>query len=260
MLKTRVIPTLLYKDLGLVKGVGFDSGRRVGAALPAVKVYNARDVDELVLLDIAATPAGREPDYELVADLAGECRVPFAVGGGIACPEAIRGLLLSGADKVVINSAAYDRPGLIEAAAGRYGSQCVVAAVDARPWGDGDYQCFSHCATRPAGRRPEDWARELERLGAGEILLTAVHRDGAMEGYDLELIRRVSEAVTVPVIAAGGAGSYRHFLEAIRAGASAVAAASLFHFTEQTPAGAKGFLAGHGVAVRNARIAAEAAA
>ena len=251
MLKTRIIPTLLWKGPGLVKGVAFDSWRRIGTAMPAVKVFNARDVDELVLLDITATEEHRDLDYATVADLAAECFVPFTVGGGIDSVEKIRWLLRSGADKIVVNSAAYARPHLIRKAADTFGSQCVVASIDARTMPDGSHQCFSHCGRIPTGKGPADWAMQLEKLGAGEILITSIERDGTMQGYDVELVRSVTEVVGIPVIAAGGAGSYQHMYEAITAGkASAVAAASIFQFTEQTPAEAKHYLADRGVAVR----------
>lgn len=251
MLKTRVIPTLLWKDVGLVKGVGFDSWRRVGSALPAVKVYNVRDVDELVLLDITASPEHREPDYQTVSELCAECFVPMTVGGGVSNLDAIRRLLLAGADKVAINSAAYTTPQLVSEAARKFGSQCIVASVDVRVMPAGGYQCFSHSGTVATGRDPVSWARELERMGAGEILLTSVERDGTMQGYDLRLIRDVVSAVSISVIASGGAGNYQHMLEAITvAGASAVAAASMFHFTEQTPKEAREYLRQHGVFVR----------
>jgi cyclase len=250
VLKVRVIPTLLWKGLGLVKGVGFDSWRRVGPVLPAVKVYNGRDVDELVLVDITASPQASAPDHEAVADFAAECFVPFTVGGGITGIEDIRLLLRAGADKVSINSAAYAQPGLVEEAAARFGAQCVVASIDARRE-DGGYRCYSHAGTRATGREPAQWARELEARGAGEILVTSIERDGSMLGYDLELVERVARAVNLPVIASGGAGNYEHMRQAIQeAGASAVAAASMFHFTEQTPAGVKDYLAAAGVPIR----------
>jgi cyclase len=253
MLKVRVIPTLLWKDVGLVKGVGFDSGRRVGSVLPAIKVYNARDVDELVLLDIAATAEGRGPDCDTLAELAAECFVPLTVGGGVRDLPTIRELLRAGADKVLINSAAHAEPELIAEASGRFGRQCIVAGVDARRGADGSYECYSHCGVRPTGVEPGLWARRLEQLGAGEILITSIDRDGTMEGYDLELVRRCASVVGLPVIAAGGAGDYAHLLQAIEdGGASAVAAASMFHFTERTPAEARRYLAEHGVPVRDA--------
>lgn len=243
MLKTRIIPTLLWKDFGLVKGVGFDSWRRVGSVLPAIKVYNTREVDELILVDITATSEDREPDYESVAEFSSECFVPLTVGGGIRTLEHITQLLRAGADKVCINTASYDTPELIRAASGRFGAQCIVASVDARILPDGSHQCFKHGGTKSAGITPWEWAAKLEALGAGEILLTSIDRDGTMEGYDLDLLQNVTAAVKIPVIVSGGAGNYNHMLQAVRqGGASAVAAASIFHFTQQTPMEAKLFM------------------
>lgn len=256
MLKVRVIPTLLWKDFGLVKGVAFDSWRRVGPVLPAVKVYDARDVDELMLVDITATTLAQEPDAVSVAEFALACSVPFTVGGGVRTPEQMLQLLHAGADKVSVNSAAYDDPMLVERGARRFGSQCIVAGIDVRRV-DGRARCVSHCGQRDRGRDPVDWARELADRGAGEILLTSVERDGTMQGYDLVLVERVAHAVSIPVIASGGAGTYEHFVQAVRdAGASAVAAASMFHFTEQTPAGAKQALHAAGIPVRRHFVAA----
>lgn len=251
MLKVRVIPTLLWKNLGLVKGVGFDSWRRVGSVLPVLKVYNTRDVDELVLVDISASSNGQAPDHESVADFSDECSVPLTVGGGVTTVPQIIALLRAGADKVSINSAAVERPAFVDEAAARFGAQCVVASVDARRHSDGRYSVFSHSGTRDTGRDPVDWARELASRGAGEILLTSIDRDGTMQGYDLGLVARVAAAVDVPVIASGGAGSYADMVSAVKqAGASAVAAASMFHFTEQTPAGAKQSMHAAGIPVR----------
>lgn len=204
MLKVRVIPTLLWKGLGLVKGAGFDSWRRVGPVLPAIKVYNARDVDELILVDITATQEGELPDHDSVNDYSEECTVPLTVGGGITSVEQVLALLHSGADKIAINSAAYANPLLIEAAASRFGAQCVVASVDVRRMDDGSYRCFSHAGTQDTGREVEQWARELAARGAGEILLTSIERDGTMGGYDLALVEKIARAVDIPVIASGG--------------------------------------------------------
>jgi cyclase len=254
MLKIRVIPTLLWKNLGLVKGVGFHSWRRIGTVLPAIKVYNTREVDELILLDISATPERREPDYESVEEFSAECFVPLTVGGGIRDLDQIKQLLWAGADKVTINTAAFDEPSLVREAAHRFGSQCIVAAIDFRRLSNGHYECYSHCGSKPTRRSPLDWAIEVEALGAGEILLTSIERDGTMEGYDLELTRLVSERVRIPVIASGGAGNYQHLYEAIVEGkSSAVAAASMFQFTQQTPLEAKQFLATKGLPVRRSR-------
>lgn len=250
MLKVRVIPTLLWKSFGLVKGVRFDSWRRVGAIMPAVKVYNQREVDELILVDIEATREGRAPDYAMVEEIAAECFVPLTVGGGVSTLEIVRELLRAGADKVCINSAAYDHPDLIREASARFGAQCIVVGIDARRLEGGTYECISHSGTLGTGRDPESWARHVEAMGAGELLLTSVERDGTMEGYDLDLVARVADSVQIPVIASGGAGSYEHMHQAIQNGAAAVAAASIFHFTEQTPREAKRFFAARGVAVR----------
>lgn len=255
MLKARVIPTLLWKNVGLAKGVGFDSWRRIGTIMPAVKVYNMREVDELILLDITASQEDCYPDYETVQDLSGECFVPLTVGGGVSNLEVIKNLLRAGADKISINSAAYEDPELIRKAANHFGSQCVVVSIDARRGLDGKYYCYSHSGTRPAGKEVGAWAVEVERLGAGEILITSIEKDGTMKGYDLDLIKRVSKNVGIPVVASGGAGTYHHMFEAINiAGASAVAAASMFHFTQQTPLEAKQFLASKGIPVRNINI------
>lgn len=250
MLKVRVIPTLLWKEVGLVKGVGFDSWRRVGPVLPAIKVYNRREVDELALFDISAHKTGDEPDLESIADFSRDCFVPLTVGGGITRMDQVQPMLRAGADKISLNTALQDNPDLVTQIARRHGEQCVVASIDARAEG-GDWQCYTRAGTQPTRRKVADFAREMEDRGAGEILITSIDRDGTMEGYDLHLIETVASTVSIPVIASGGAGSYRHMLEAVtQAGASAVAAASMFHFTEQTPAGAKAMLAEAGLPVR----------
>ncbi len=246
------MPTLLYKDVGLVKGVAFDSWRRVGAAMQAVKVYNMREVDELVFLDITATPDGRQPDFELIDDLADECFMPLTVGGGIRDVEDVRRLLLVGADKVAINTAALERPELIAECANHFGSQCLVVSIDARRESDGRHRVYSHSGSRPTEIDPVSAAKRAEEEGAGEILLTSIDRDGTMEGYDIELTKNVCDAVNVPVIASGGAGSPEDMVAALRDGhASAIAAASIFHFTQQTPAEAKAVLRDHDFPMRN---------
>ncbi|MEM9543295.1 MAG: glycosyl amidation-associated protein WbuZ [Cyanobacteria bacterium P01_E01_bin.42] len=251
MLKVRIIPTLLFKNFGLVKGVRFDSWRRVGSAMQSVKVYNLREVDELIFLDISATGEERPPDFETVDEIADECFMPLTVGGGIRNIADIRKLLAVGADKVSLNTAAVLEPEIIREAAREFGSQCVVASIDVKQMPNGSYEVFTHAGTQPTGKHPATWAREVEALGAGEILLTAIDRDGTMAGYDLELIQAVTQAISIPAIASGGAGNYEHFLEAFRdGGASAVAAASIYHFTEQTPLEAKRFLQERGIHVR----------
>jgi cyclase len=251
MLKTRIIPTLLYKDEMLVKGVGFDSWRRVGAAMQSVKVYNLREVDELVFVDIAATREGRRPDFATIDDLADECFMPLTVGGGIRSIDDVRCLLQVGADKVALNSAAVETPELVSEIARRFGSQCVVVSIDAKRTASGRYELYTQSGTRATGIDPKVFAKRVEQLGAGEILLTSIDRDGTMDGYDLALVREVARAVAIPVVASGGAGSYDDMLEVIReGGASAVAAGAVFHFTQHTPLEAKRHLARNGIAVR----------
>jgi imidazole glycerol-phosphate synthase subunit HisF len=251
MLKIRVMPTLLFKDIGLVKDRNFTSQRRIGAPLQAIKVYNMRDVDELVFLDVGATPGGRPPDFAMIDDLADECFMPLTVGGGVRHVEDIRALLRVGADKVAINSAAVDDPALIRRGADAFGSQCIVVSIDVRRRPDGSPEVVTRCGTHPTGLDPVAWAIEAERLGAGEILLTSIDRDGTMEGYDMEVTRAVSGAVSIPLIASGGAGRYADMAAVLRVGGvAAVAAASMFHFTEQTPREARNFLKNEGFSVR----------
>ena len=250
MLKIRVIPTLLWNGNALVKGKGFDSWRTVGSALQAVKVFNLRGVDELVLLDIRATAEGRAPDFSMVDELADWCFVPLSVGGGVSSAQDVAKLLRAGADKVVITTAA-TKSDVIPSVVRKFGSQCVVAGIDVRRHQNGACEVFTHSGATATGRDPVDYARELERLGAGEILLASIERDGMMCGYDVALTRAVSDAVSVPVIASGGAGCYQDMADVLReGGASAVAAASIFQFTEQTPREAKQFLKEKGFAVR----------
>lgn len=246
MLKTRVIPTMLYKDFGLVKGERFDSRRAVGSAVQAVKVYNLRNVDELVFLDVTATQQGREPDYALVDDLADDCHMPLTVGGGVRTVDHVRRLLEVGADKVAVGTAAVESPDVVGDAAARFGSQCVVAVVDVA---GGRVATRSGTATHEID--PVEAAARLASAGAGEILLQSVDRDGRMVGYDIETVERVSDAVSIPVIASGGAGTFEHMVDALRAGASAVAAGAIFHFTEQTPAGAREHIGAAGYPVRS---------
>ncbi len=251
MLKVRVIPTLLLKQFGLVKGKCFDSSRRVGPILPAIKVYNHREVDELIIMDVGAQKLGVEPDYETIEDLSKDCFVPLTVGGGITTAEHVQKLLRAGADKISINSVAYLRPDIINEICRIHGQQCVVVSIDVRGSASAGWDCFSNAGTIRTNYQAVQWAREVADRGAGEILLTSINRDGSMEGYDLDLIAAVSSAVNIPVIASGGAGSYADMVRAVKqAGASAVAAASMFHFTEQTPEGAKKSLAAAGIPVR----------
>jgi cyclase len=251
MLKIRVMPTLLYKDTTLVKGIGFNSWRRVGSLMQSVKVYNMRQVDELVFLDISATRAGREPDYELVDEFADECFMPLSVGGGIQTIEHVNKLLTVGADKVVVNTAAIVTPELVTDIAESFGSQCVIVSLDYRVEADGRRRVYSHSGTVATDHELLDLACQMEALGAGELIITSIERDGTMRGYDVETIKQISSAVQIPVIASGGAGTYEDMRAVIQDGrASAVAAASIFHFTEQTPFGAKLYLHEHGLPTR----------
>lgn len=251
-LAVRIIPTLLTRGRTLVKGVAFDAWRSVGLAQQAVRIHSLRGVDELVMLDIGATPEGRGPDLKLVEELAETCFMPLAVGGGIKSVSDVEQLLRAGADKVVICSALFADPDLLDRCAARFGAQAIVVAFDVSA--RHGYRMCSHggkCRDTPPDI--DDVAHQAywaARRGAGEIMLTAVDREGAMQGYDLDLISAVSRAVDIPVIAHAGAGTYHHMLEAIQAGANAVAAGSMFQFTDQTPRGAAEYLQQHGIEVR----------
>lgn len=250
MLKARVLPTLLVRGVNLVKGEGFDSWRSIGSPMQSVKVFNRRDVDELVLLDITATSEDKGPDLAMVAAMSAECFVPLTVGGGISDISQIRELLRVGADKVSINSAAYKTPGLITQAASAFGSQCIIGGIDYRTGADGSRECYSHSGTVAQRRDPVSWAKELQELGAGEVQLTAIERDGTMTGYDLDTIKAVSEAVSIPVIASGGAKDFADMATALEHGAAAVSASSLYLFTQATPLEAKAYLAEVGLPIR----------
>lgn len=248
----RVIPQLLMRGSGLVKSVQFAEWRRVGSITQAINVYRSRDVDELVFLDIGATSSQEGPDLEVIAEVATGLSVPLAVGGGIASVEAAEAVLKEGVEKVVLNTAVHSRPSLTDDLAAAFGSQSIVVAIDVRRGSEGTPTSYSRGATESTGRDPVVWARELEERGAGELLLSAVDRDGLMQGYDIDLIRSITDAVRIPVIASCGAGSYEHLHEAVVAGgASAVAAASIFHFTELTPDGARLYLEKFGIRVRS---------
>ncbi len=240
-LAVRIIPTLLTRGRTLVKGVAFDSWRSVGMAHQAVRIHSMRGVDELVMLDIAATPEKRGPDLKLVEELAETCFMPLAVGGGIACLQDIKALLRAGADKVVIRTAG---PLLCRAAADTVGSQAIVAAIDATSLDRNPETCAQ--LNDQAVRKAVKW----QEAGAGEIMLTRCEREGLMRGYDIALIRAVTEAVDIPVIAHGGCGTYHDMVLAVMAGANAVAAGSMFQFTDQTPRGAAEFLKKNNIEVR----------
>jgi cyclase len=230
VLRTRVIPCLLLRNGGLVKTVKFKDPKYVGDPINAVRIFNEKEVDELVFLDISATPAGREPNYDLLGDIASEAFMPFGYGGGITRLDQIKRLFALGVEKVILNTAAEATPALVSSAAAAAGSSSVVASVDVRRNWLGKCTVCTQCGQKDAKRDPVEYAREMERLGAGEILLNSIDRDGTMSGYDLELIGRVADAVKVPVVAVGGAGELAHFRQAVDKGASAVSAGSLFVF------------------------------
>lgn len=234
MNKTRVIPVLLLRESGLVKTVKFRDPRYVGDPINAVKIFNEKEVDELVFLDITATPAGRGPNFDLLADIAGEAFMPMAYGGGVTTIEQVKALFALGFEKVIIDSASYDSLELITVAASIYGSQSIVGCIDVRRSLLGRVELCSHGGTRKQSRLLVDHVQSLERHGIGELLVNSVDRDGTRTGYDLKLLREVSSAVSVPVIACGGAGGVDDFVAAVeQGGASAVAAGSLFVFYGQ---------------------------
>lgn len=250
MLKVRIIPTLLWKNVTLVKGISFDSWRRVGTLMPAVKVYNTRQVDELIVVDITATDENREPDFETIEEVSAECFVPLTVGGGIRTVEHIKKLLRAGADKVCINTGLYENPQMVKEGVRLFGKQCIVASIDVKRE-NGGYVCYSHSGTQNTGEDLMSMLKKVDALNVGEILITSIEHDGTMKGYDLDLIRLVSENSNIPVIASGGAGNYEDMYQALIDGrATAVAAASIFHFTEQTPLEAKKYLSAKGIPTR----------
>jgi cyclase len=251
MLKVRVIPTMLHKGFGLVKGEKFDSWRRVGSAMQAVKVYNMRNVDELIFLDISASRENEMLDLDIVDEIADECFVPLTVGGGLTSVEQVRAAFKAGADKVSLGTGAVMNPSLITDVATNFGTQAVVVSIDVSTNSEGIPTVMTHSGSEDSKLNPVAWALECERLGAGEILITSVEHDGIMLGYNLELCRAITSVVSIPVICSGGAGQLSDFSDAVLlGGASAVAAASLFHFTELTPVEAKVHMAAQGIPVR----------
>jgi cyclase len=255
MLCKRLIPCLDVKDGRVVKGVQFVNLRDAGDPVAAALAYDAQGADELVFLDITASHEGRAIMLDVVRRTAEGIYMPLTVGGGVRTLADVRTLLRAGADKVSLNTAALERPELVGEAARAFGSQCIVVAIDARREGPSDnggrWGVYTHGGRRRAGRDAIEWARRVTELGAGEILLTSMDRDGTGEGYDLELTRAVSEAVSVPVIASGGAGTLEHLREGVTEGkADAVLVASLFHFGRHTVAEAKAYLRRSGVTVR----------
>jgi cyclase len=249
MLAKRIIPCLDVKDGRVVKGVNFVELRDAGDPVEVAARYDAEGADELTFLDITASHERRSILLDVVRRTAETVFMPLTVGGGVRELGDIRALLVAGADKVSINTAAVGRPELVREAAERFGTQCIVVAVDAKQAGGG-WEVFTHGGRTPTGLDAVDWARRMERYGAGEILLTSMDRDGTKLGYDLALTAEIARAVRIPVIASGGAGSLEHLYEGLAAGADAVLAASIFHYREFTIGEAKRHLAERGIAVR----------
>ena len=228
MLKTRVMPCLLLKESRLVKTVKFKNPDYIGDPINAVMIYNEKEVDELIFLDITATVENKKPSFKIVQEIATECFMPFTYGGGINNIEDMKRIFSLGVEKIAINSYAVKDPSFITKAAQLFGSQSIVASIDVKKTDDGSYKVFTHSGSRKTGLDPEKWAKNVQALGAGEILLTSIDRDGTMQGYDTDLIRKVAEVVSVPLIACGGAGKIEDFAKAVAAGTSAVAEGSLF--------------------------------
>ncbi len=251
MLKIRIIPCLDVHDGRVVKGVQFVDLVDAGDPVEQAKLYDGAGADELCFLDITASHENRDTLYDVVRRTAEQCFMPLTVGGGVRAVEDIRKLLLAGADKISINTAAVHRPEFVAEAAERFGSQCIVVAIDAKQTGPGTWEIFTHGGREPTGIDAVAWAERMTGLGAGEILLTSMDRDGTKSGFDNALNRTTSDRIGVPLIASGGVGTLDHFVDGVRdGGASAVLAASIFHFGEFSIAEAKSYMADAGVPVR----------
>jgi len=250
MLTTRIIPCLDVKDGRVVKGVTFQNLRDAGDPATQAQRYEETGADELVILDVSATPEGRSTAAQTVAAVRAALSIPLTVGGGIRSIADAERMLAAGADKVSLNTAAVHSPALISRLAERFGAQCTVLGLDAARDGKGGWDVVIHSGTLRVGRDAIEWAQEAVARGAGEILLTSWDQDGTRAGYDTDLLRAVSRAVNVPVIASGGAANAEHLIEAVRAGADAVLAASIFHDGETTPDDVKAIMAAHGLRVR----------
>ncbi|MGB2632166.1 MAG: AglZ/HisF2 family acetamidino modification protein [Minisyncoccales bacterium] len=230
MLSTRIIPVLLLKGGGLVKTIKFKNPVYIGDPINAVKIFNEKEVDELIFLDIEAAKSAKPVDYKKISEITNECFMPLCYGGGLNSVDQMKKIFSLGAEKAAINSFTFKNPGLIKDAALVFGSQSVVVSIDAKKNFLGKYEVMARGGLERTGKEAVEWARECARLGAGEILLNSIDRDGTMVGYDIELINKVSGSVSIPVIACGGAGKYSDFAAALAAGASALAAGSLFVF------------------------------
>lgn len=230
MLMPRVIPCLLLKDQGLVKTVKFKDPKYIGDPINAVKIFNDKEVDELLFLDIRASVECKSPPLKILEEIASECFMPLAYGGGVRSLDDVRQIFAVGVEKVCINSYAVENPEFIRQAAEMFGSQSIVVSIDVKRNLFGKYEVYTHGGSRHTKIDPVEHARRMEQMGAGELFVNSIDRDGTQQGYDIELIRKISSAVAVPVIASGGAGRLEHFVEAVNSGASAVAAGSMFVF------------------------------
>jgi cyclase len=250
-LKVRIIPCLDVKDGRVVKGVNFVNLRDAGDPVEQAAVYDAAGADELTFLDITASSDARDTLFDVVARTAERCFMPLTVGGGVRTVDDVRKLLLAGADKTSINTAAVNRPEFVREAAEKFGAQCVVVAIDAKQVSPGKWEVFTHGGRNGTGLDAVDWARRMAAYGAGEILLTSMDRDGSEKGFDLELTRAVADAISIPVVASGGVGNLDHFVDGVVKGhASAVLAASIFHFGRHSIGEAKQHMAAAGIPVR----------
>ena len=228
MLKTRVMPCLLYYNRGLYKTVKFKNPAYIGDPINAIKIYNEKEVDELIFLDITASAENREPNYKVIIDIASECFMPLCYGGGITTLEQVKKILEIGVEKISFNHAAINNPSLVSSAARDFGNQAVVVSIDVKKNFWGKYEVVQKRGTKSIGENPVDFARRMESIGAGEILLTSVDREGTWEGYDLELIKQVTDAINIPVIVNGGAANLQHLEQAVKTGkASGLALGSM---------------------------------
>ncbi|MEE1884714.1 AglZ/HisF2 family acetamidino modification protein [Pedobacter flavus] len=230
MENVRVIPVLLLKGMGLYKSIKFKDHKYVGDPINAIKIFNEKEVDELVFLDITATVEGREPNYDMLTDIASECFMPLCYGGGIKSLSQIEKILYCGVEKVSLNSQAFENPKLIAEASEKFGSSTIVVSMDVKKGFLSGQNVYTMAGTKNTKKSPVDYAKQIEDLGAGEILLNSIDQDGVMNGYDLDLVHAISSNVSIPVIACGGAGAVQHFKDAVNKGASAVAAGSFFVF------------------------------
>ena len=251
MLKNRVIPILLLKDGRAIKTIQFDKYRDIGDPVTTARIYNAQRADELMFLDISASSEGRKTLCNIVREVAEECFMPLLVGGGVSSIDDIRLLLCQGADKVIINTAAYEIPGFIKRASEKFGSSTIVASIDVRKNKEKMYEVYVRSGNYSTGLNPVEWARSLVNEGAGEIVITLIDREGVMKGLDIDLIKSITESVNVPVIASGGVGSLKDYQLGFEdGGAQAVAAGSIFHFTDKNPIMTRNYLYNNKVNIR----------